>query len=89
MLLQKWGGEAGDQLASYPVFMATSQRSGKNNSGEYVYKKDALGNELDENGKPTTETGLPGAIDHDLDENVDAFVKWGKSQGFGFLMGDN
>jgi type I restriction enzyme M protein len=65
--------------------MATSQRSGKNNSGEYIFKKDAKGNEIDETGKPITESGRSAAIDHDLDEIAQAFVKWGLEQGFDFL----
>ena len=67
------------------MFMATSQRSGKNNSGEYVFKKDQSGNQIDEQGLPVTESGRPAAINHDLDEIADAFVAWGKDQGFSFL----
>lgn len=85
IFLQKWGGDAGEALEDYPVFMATSQRSGKNNSGDYTFKIDGKGNQVDENGVPVTESGKPAAIDHDLDEIADAFVKWGRAQGFNFL----
>src|SRR5262249_34488294 len=34
LFLQKWGAEAGDPVSEYPIFMATSQKPGKNNSGE-------------------------------------------------------
>ncbi|HLW80237.1 MAG TPA: N-6 DNA methylase, partial [Terriglobia bacterium] len=32
LLLQKWGGLAGEQLKDYSVFLATSERSGKSNN---------------------------------------------------------
>ncbi|HEY3931639.1 MAG TPA: N-6 DNA methylase [Verrucomicrobiae bacterium] len=86
VFLQKWDSNASNLLENYPVFMATSQKSGKNNSGEYVYKTDARGNQIDDQGKPVTESGHPPAIDHDLDEIADAFLKWGKEQGFNFLQ---
>lgn len=88
IFLQKWGAEAGEALDNYPVFMATSQKSGKNNSGQYMFKKDTKGNQIDENGDPVTESGRPAAIDHDLDQIASAFLDWGKKQGFGFLVGD-
>jgi hypothetical protein len=65
--------------------MATSQRSGKNNSGEYVFKTDVKGNQIDEDGVPVIESGRPAAINHDLDEIADAFVKWGREQRYSFL----
>lgn len=51
--------------------MATSKKSNKNNSGEYVYKKDEKGNfVLDEHGRLI--------LDHDLDEIAEAFIKFAK-----------
>ena len=62
---------------SYPIFMATSQKSGKDNSGEYVYKKDANGElMLDEHGHLI--------IDHDLDFIADKFTEFAKNQRFDF-----
>src|SRR5207248_10043630 len=84
LFLQKWGGDAGEQLDNYPVFMATSQRSGKNNSGEYIFKTDVKGNLVDEDGHPIIDSGRPAAIDHDLDEIADAFVEWGRELSFNF-----
>lgn len=85
VFLQKWGGDAGGALEDYPVFMATSERSGKNSSGDYVFKKDEKGNQVDEDGVPVAESGRQPAIDHDLDEIANAFVKWGRKQGLNFL----
>jgi len=76
LFLQKWR-EGEKPLEDYPIFMATSQKTGKNNSGEYIYKKDANGNYIeDENGQKI--------VDHDLDEIAEAFVKFAKEQGFDF-----
>jgi type I restriction enzyme M protein len=88
VFLQKWGGDAGEPLNDYSVFLATSQRSGKDNSGDYVYRTDKLGNLVDENNKPITESDHSPAIDHDLDEIAEAFLKWGKEQGLEFLTED-
>ncbi len=85
VFLQKWGGAAGQPLADYPVFLATSQKSGKNSSGDYAYRTDDLGNLVDEDGVPITESNRPPAIDHDLNEIAEAFLKWGKEQGLEFL----
>lgn len=84
VFLQKWGKDAGDPIKAYPVFMATSQRSGKDNGGEYVHKTVA-GHIVDEDGTPITQSGKSPAIDHDLDEIAEAFVGWGKDQGLSFL----
>src|SRR3989344_4711853 len=68
LFLQKWGGEAGDPLPDYPIFMAVSKKSGKDNSGDYVYKKDKDGNLIrDSKGRKL--------LDHDLDEIADEFLK--------------
>lgn len=85
VFLQKWGGVAGEPVENYDVFMATSQKSGKDNSGKYLYKTDSQGNQLDEDGVPVIESGKMPAIDHDMDEIANAFIKWGKGQGFSFL----
>lgn len=69
LFLQKWGGEAGKPKEDYPIFMAVSKKGGKDNSGDYVYKKDSEGNVMyDESGKKI--------IDHDLDEIAEEFLKF-------------
>src|SRR3989338_10262160 len=68
LFLQKWGGEAGDPLPDYPIFMAVSKKSGKDNSGDYVYKKDKDGNLIrDSKGRKL--------LDHDLDEIAGEYLK--------------
>ncbi len=88
LFLQKWGGEAGEPLLDYPIFMAISQKSGKNNSGQYKYKRDTEGNLVDESNISVTESGKPPAIDHDLNEIADSFIEWGIKQKLSFLKGD-
>jgi len=66
---------------SYPIFMATSQKSGKDNSGEYVYKKDVSGELMpDENGHLI--------VAHDLDFIAEKFIEFAKRQRFDFWKGD-
>jgi len=77
LFLQKWGNEAGQSKKDYPIFMAVSQKSGKNNSGDYVYKKDEKGN-------PIYSTSGRRVLDHDLDKIADKFIKFAKKQKFSF-----
>lgn len=72
LFLQKWGGEAGEPQEDYPIFMAVSKKGGKDNSGDYVYKKDSDRNVMfDDFGKKI--------IDHDLDEIAEEFLKFIKN----------
>lgn len=76
LFLQKWG-EREKPLKDYQIFMAVSKKSGKDNSGDYVYKKDAGGNYVHDNeGRKV--------LGHDLDEIAEAFVKFAKEQKFSF-----
>ena len=60
-------------MNDYPIFMAVSKKSGKNNSGDYVYKKDA-------NGKPVYDKRGKKVLDHDLDAIANGFQKFIKDQ---------
>jgi len=63
--------------ADYPIFMAVSKKPGKDNSGEYIYKKSANGNFVyDSKGRKV--------LDHDLDEIADKFIEFAKEQKFSF-----
>lgn len=76
IFLQKWS-ETEKSLKDYPIFMAVSQKSGKDNSGDYIYKKGA-------DGKPLYgPTGLK-TLDHDLDSIADEFIVFAKQQKFDF-----
>jgi len=77
LFLQKWGGEVGDPLKDYPIFMAVSKKSGKDNSGEYVYKKDS-------SGKFVFNADGRKVLNHDLDLIADQFIDFSKQQKFSF-----
>lgn len=57
----------------YPIFFAVNEKPVKDESGEYIYKKNPDGSfVLDEHGHPV--------IDNDLDEIAEAFIKFAKEQ---------
>lgn len=76
LFLQKWAADE-KPLEDYPIFMAVSKKSGKDNSGDYVYKKD-------ENGEIAFDSKGNKVLDHDLDQIADAFIKFAKEQNFSF-----
>ena len=90
LFLQKWNddpdlGPLCSRLDDYPIFFATSEKGGKNNSGDYTYAKDESWMErLDRNGHLI--------VDHDLhnhsgalpDGIAEAFVAWAKSEKLSF-----
>lgn len=79
LFLQRWG-EKEKPLEDYPIFMAVSKKSGKDNSGDYIYKRDADRNfAYDAKGRRV--------LDHDLDQIADAFIKFAKEQDFSFWKG--
>ncbi len=77
LFLQKWD-EDEKPPRDYPIFMAVSKKGGKDNSGDYIYKKDAKGGHIhDTNGRKV--------LDHDLDEIADGFLKFAKEYKFDFV----
>ena len=87
LFVQKWNDdpEAGSlcpRVDDYPIFFATSKKSGKDNSGNYIYKTDAHGNRLlDAHGHLI--------VEHDLDEIATAFVLFAREQGLSFWKDDD
>ncbi|MDO8676503.1 MAG: N-6 DNA methylase [Candidatus Azambacteria bacterium] len=76
LFLQKWNKNE-EPPKDYPIFMAVSKKGGKDNSGDYIYKKDVSGNYIhDTKGRKV--------LDHDLDEIADGFIKFAKDQKFSF-----
>lgn len=77
LFVQKWHDKLCPRKEDYPIFFATSQKTGKDTSGEYIFLREATGSVLlDDHGHPK--------IDHDLDEIADAFIKFAKKEGFSF-----
>ncbi len=79
LFLQKWT-EDEKVPKDYPIFMAVSKKSGKDNSGEYIY--------IDEKGnRVQSKKGFfpkNAKLDDDLDDIAEAFVKFAKEQKLGF-----
>lgn len=72
-----WLADRATEELDYPIFFAVSEKGGKDNSGEPIFKKDANG-----------ELALDGhghlVVEHDLDEIADAFVVFAKEQKLAF-----
>jgi type I restriction enzyme M protein len=80
LFLQKWD-DGEKPLKDYPIFMAVSKKSGKDNSGEYVLVNDK-GQRIKSEGGIFEEKGR---IDDDLDDIAEEFVKFAKKEKFGWL----
>ena len=82
LFVQKWNndpsqGPLNPKVDDYEIFMAVSENSGKDNSGQEIYEVDQNGErKLDEHGHLIQK--------HDLDEIAYAFEKWAKKQGLSF-----
>lgn len=82
LFLQKWATESEikensefekyRRIENYPIFMATSENTGKNNRGEYIYKKNPDGSYSLKDGKRQ--------IDDDLDEIANGFIEFAKNE---------
>lgn len=92
LFLQKWNDDDSDpryycpHVDDYPIFFAVSEKSGKDNSGDYIFVKNDDGTlKLDSHGHHI--------IDHDLHDHngerangiAEAFVKWAREMKFGFI----
>ncbi|MHB1645887.1 MAG: N-6 DNA methylase [bacterium] len=94
LFVQKWNddpkaGQLCPKVEDYPIFFAVSEKSGKDNSGEYIYVKNGNGQrKLDKNGHFL--------IDHDLhnhdgelpDGVAEKFIEWAKNEKLSFWLED-
>ena len=77
LFVQKWHDEYCPKRDDYPIFFATSKKTGKDSSGNYIFLLDANGETvLDEHGHPK--------IDHDLNEVAENFIAFAKENKFSF-----
>ena len=88
LFLQKWDDTLCPKVDDYPIFFAVSEKSGKDNSGDYVYLKDNDRQyKLDKNGHLI--------VDHDLynhngeldDGIAEAFIQWANKEKLSFWEG--
>lgn len=85
LFLQKWDKKLCPKKDDYPIFFAVSEKSGKDNSGEYVYVKNG-------EGKPKLDYYGHFIVDHDLhnqggalpDGIAEAFIDWAKKEKLSF-----
>ena len=82
LFVQTWNEDAKSQTynpktENYPVFLATSLKSGKDNSGEYVYR-------IGPDNAPLLDAHGHMIVEHDLDQIADAFRNWGRKMSFRF-----
>lgn len=76
---ESWLAEKAAEELDYPIFFAVSEKAGKDNSGDPIYKKD-------ENGELALDHHGHLIVDHDLDEIAEAFIAFAKKQGFDFWV---
>lgn len=86
LFLQTWNDDSkspyyNPKKQDYPVFLATSLRSGKDSSGEYVFR-------IGSDNAPVLDKHGHMIVEHDLDEIATAFVSWAKKQKLRFLQGE-
>ncbi len=77
LFIQKWDEKINPKTDDYPIFMAVSENSGKDNSGDEIYETDSKGNrKLDEHSHLIQK--------HDLRDIAFAFEKWAKKNKLSF-----
>lgn len=84
LLVQKWKSEEErEEAGDYRIFFATSQRSGKDNSGSYIWlDKDTKDRVRDTSNKKLGQDLL---LDHDLNDIVEAFQAFAKEERLDFF----
>ena len=94
LFVQKWNDDPSKgpfcpEVEDYPIFFAVSEKSGKDNSGDYVFLENSDGQyKLDKNGHLIVEHDLhnhngelPGGI-------AEAFIEWARSENLSFWCGE-
>lgn len=90
LFVQKWNDDKNKgalclKVKDYPIFFAVSEKSGKNNSGDYVFIKNG-------DGLPKLDKNSHMIIDHDLhnhdgelsDGVAEKFIEWAKNEKLSF-----
>ena len=84
LFLQKWKDNE-EAIKDYPIFLAVNENSVKDNSGNYIYKKNPDGSPFIVETKDTH--GFihhKQVVDDDLDEIANGFVEFAREQKFDF-----
>ena len=90
LFVQKWNddeskGPLCPKMEDYPIFFAVSEKSGKDNSGNYRFiKNEDKQLKLDTHGHPIIEHDLHNHNGELPDGVAEAFIKWAKSENLSF-----
>ena len=90
LFLQKWNDDPSEgslcrRVEDYDIFFAVSEKSGKDNSGDYVFCKNINGqHKLDENGHLIVNHDLHNHDGELPDGIAEAFIEWAKSEKLSF-----
>lgn len=85
LFVQKWDDKLCPKVEDYPIFFAVSEKSGKDNSGDYVFLKNGGGQpKLDKNGHMIVEHDLHNHDGELPDGIAEKFIDWAKGEGFSF-----
>ena len=90
LFVQKWNDEPSKgplcrRVDDYPTFFAVSEKGGKDNSGDYVYLRNSVGQyQLDQNGHLIVEHDLHNHNGELSNGIAEAFIKWAKSENLSF-----
>ena len=79
LFVQKWHDTINPKVDDYPIFMAVSKNSGKDNSGQEIY-------EVDESGERLLDEHNHLIQKHDLKQIADEFEVWAKEQKLSFWV---
>lgn len=77
LFLQKWEEKKCPKKEDYPILFATSEQSGKDSSGEYIFKKD-------KDKQPLIDNHGHLIVEHDLDEVANKFIEFAKKEKLSF-----
>ena len=90
LFLQKWNDDPSEgplcrRVEDYDIFFAVSEKSGKDNSGDYVFSKNGNGqHKLDENGHLIVEHDLHNHNGELPNGIAESFIEWAKSENLSF-----
>lgn len=85
LFLQKWDEDLCPKQDDYPIFFGVSEKSGKDNSGEYVYVKNGDGrNKLDQYGHFIVDQDLHNHNEELENGIAEAFIDWAKEEKLSF-----
>jgi type I restriction enzyme M protein len=85
LFLQKWDAKLCPKKEDYPIFFAVSEKSGKDNSGEYVYVKNSAGKpKLDKYGHFIVNQDLHNQAGELSNGIAELFIEWANKEKLSF-----